>query len=287
LALCIIAAWAWDAPRAGAQGATQPAVETGKNGNGLEFFRMTIPGSTLTFEMIRVPAGKLTTATGAADGKERAVEVKSFWIGKTEVTFDEYSYWFYKLDMPKADRDKGVDAQSRPSPPYGDPQRGFGSRNYPAISPTYNAAVFYCKWLSAKTGRKFRLPTEEEWEYAARAGGPATPPSSDELRKIAWFRSNSEENGVNKAHECATLAANAWGLHDMLGNAAEWCSTLDAGIHGGALRGGHYDAKLADVNYGARLTHKPSWQTDDTQDPKSKWWLSNAPFAGFRLVCDD
>ena len=109
---------------------------------------------------------------------------------------------------------------SQPTKPYTDMTFGMGKRGYPAICMTQHSCRTFCKWLSAKTGRYYRLPTEAEWEYACRAG-TTTAFGSVHPEDVGWFgmSSGSSAPGV------ATKLPNAWGLYDMLGNVAEW--TLD------------------------------------------------------------
>src|SRR5947209_6305302 len=113
--------------------------------------------------------------SGAATGRGRAHRaVAPFWIGKTEVTWDEYDVWVYRLDVAAAAAAPGggdsADATARPSRPYGAPDRGFGHHGYPALAMTYTAAQGYCAWLSARTGRHYGLPTDAQWTRALEAG---------------------------------------------------------------------------------------------------------------------
>jgi formylglycine-generating enzyme required for sulfatase activity len=248
----------------------------------------TIPGTLVKFEMIAVPAGTAVVTGPGKPGARRQVTLKPFRIGKTEVTWDEYDVYAFRLDLPEGQRaaarspgGSGVDAVSRPSRPYGAPDRGFGHQGYPAISLTFHAAEQYCRWLSEKTGKKYRLPTEAEWEYACRAGVEMqTAGARLALDQHAWHWENAED----RTHPVAQKAPNAWGLYDMLGNAGEWCQGLDSKP---VLRGGTYDDSAEKVHCGARAMQTPEWNITDPQNPKSQWWLTDGPFAGFRIVREE
>lgn len=241
-------------------------------------FSQMVPGTLVNFEMRPIAGGTLETI--GAEGKAAKVEIKPFFIGKTEVTWDEYDIYAFRLDLSQEQQAAGVDAKSRPSKPYGAPDRGFGHAGFAALAMTYYSAQGYCEWLSAKTGKKFRLPTEAEWEWAARAGTlPATPLTADQLKGVAWYWDNAED----KAQRVASKTPNAWGLHDTLGNVWEWCVGSDGQP---CVRGGGYLDKAAQIYPGARAVQTPKWNQNDPQNPKSKWWLANAPFVGFRVVCE-
>jgi formylglycine-generating enzyme required for sulfatase activity len=168
---------------------------------------------------------------------------------------------------------------------------GMGINGFPAISMTQHAANKYAQWLSAKTGEFYRLPTEAEWEYACRAGGPDPTPLAD----YAWYSANSD----GKYQKVATKKPNAWGLFDMLGNVMEW--TLDgyapykpgpavnpwvkpAGPYPHAVRGGSWNDPADGVRCAARVPSDPSWKQQDPQLPKSIWYHTDAQWLGFRLV---
>ncbi len=239
-----------------------------------------LSGTLVKFEMVYIPGGVYEMPDPLNPGRIRTVEIKPFWLGKTEVTWDEFDVYMYRLDKadPKA---KEADAVARPSHPYGAPDRGFGHFGYPAMSLSFHSAEHYCKWLSVKTGKKYRLPNEAEWEYACRANNlPAGKLDRDLLDRMAWHSGNSDE----QTHPVASKEPNAWGLYDMLGNVAEWCIGVDGKP---VVRGGSYIDPPENVHPLARAYQTPEWQLSDPQEPKSKWWLTDAPFVGFRVACDD
>jgi formylglycine-generating enzyme required for sulfatase activity len=222
-----------------------------------------IPGSLVTVKMVPLPAGKF-----------KGQDIKGFAIGQTEVTWDVYDIFAYRLDMTQEQQAAGVEAKTRPSKPYGAPDRGYGHKDYPAIGVHSNAAKAFVEWMSRKTGKTFRLPTEAEWEYAAVAGGSAPLPK---LEEAAWFWDTVED----KTMDVGKKKPNAWGLYDMLGNAAEWTIAPDGTP---VTRGGHFLSKAKDLSPETRQPYDPKWQRDDAQIPKSSWWLSNGQTVGLRLA---
>jgi formylglycine-generating enzyme required for sulfatase activity len=226
-----------------------------------------VGGTVVKFDMVPVPGGTVTI-----DGT--AVRVEPFFIGRTEVTWDLYDIFRFGLDTPKESR--GVDATTRPSHPYGAPDYNWGHNGFPVMSVTRNAAEQFCKWLSVKTGKTYRLPTEAEWTRAAElaAAGASSPESRD---AVAWHAGNA--NGTT--HAVAMRKPDALGLSDLFGNTAEWVVAKDNAL---VTRGGSFRDPLDAIGPAARAVQDSSWNERDPQLPKSQWWLSDGPFVGFRVV---
>ncbi|MBM3784464.1 MAG: formylglycine-generating enzyme family protein [Acidobacteria bacterium] len=261
-------------------------------------YRQTIPNSVAVYEMLPVPGGEFTMGTPEGqkgrtpdEGPQRKVKVEAFWMGKYEVTWDEYRlFMFQNLANETAGADANVDAISRPTKPYVEMSFGMGINGFPAISMTQHAANKYAQWLSAKTGHFYRLPTEAEWEYACRAGETESLP----VAEAAWF---NEE----KYQLVGKKRPNKLGLYDMLGNVAEWTlDQYDPKAYARPLppigfepsktpyphvaRGGGWSDDASRQRCGARTSSDPSWKMQDPQLPKSIWYLTDAQFLGFRLV---
>ena len=227
----------------------------------------TIPGTLVKFEMVQVPEGRVTV-NGAS------VNVEAFLIGRTEVTWDMYDLFALGPDGKESG---GADATTRPSQPYGAPDYNWGHNGFPVISVTRNAAEEFCKWLSARTAKKYRLPTEAEWIRAAEL---AAGPNSTSREAITWHAGNS--NGTT--HAVGKKKPDALGLFDLFGNAAEWVIAPDDEL---VTRGGSFRDALQQTGPDARAPYDISWQDRDPQIPKSEWWLSDGPFVGFRLASSD
>ena len=305
---------------------------------GFENFTETVPGTSVAFSMIAVPGG--TFAMGSPkkepyrnddEGPVREITLSDFYMSEVEVTWDEFSTFQYETrsegrieqGITKARNLNAatVDAISGPTPPYGQPDQGWGYGKNPAITMSYYAADTYCKWLSLKTGKKYRLPTEAEWEYAAR-GKTSTPyffegnPKS--FTRDRWWNDifgvdtaliNTyaiyRENSNNRTKQGDKVAPNPFGLKNMLGNVMEYCSdwysetayadtpekvTDPKGPESGTehvVRGGSYASDAKDIRVAARdYSRTDEWLKTDPQSPKSLWWLSDCTKIGFRVVCE-
>ncbi len=223
-------------------------------------FAQPVPAANADLVMVLVPGGEI-------DGHR----IAPFWISRTEVTWDAFDVFVYGFDEPAA----AADAVARPSKPYISMDRGFGHSGYPAISMSYKGAAAFCDWLSRRSGRHYRLPTEIEWRFACARG--AIDPAR--LGDHAWFAGNS----AGTTHPIGSKAPDAAGLHDMYGNASEWCT---AGDGTPVTMGGSYGDGPGSVGCAARVAPSPAWNTSDPQLPKSAWWLADGGFVGFRVVCE-
>lgn len=308
-------------------------------GTEITFEMIPVPGGEFSMGS---PSGE--AERGEDEGPQARVKVEPYWIGKCEVTWGEYQSFMkmyeafksmqrvatnadasgalkevskYDLGLiekhawnAKLETDWNVDAVTTPTPLY-DPTFTYGAGddpNQPAVTMTAFAARQYTKWLSGILGREYRLPTEAEWEYAARAGtGTAWSFGDDpaQLEEYAWF----DDNGDGLTHPVGSKKPNPWGLHDMHGNVAEW--TLDqyypdayAQLSGGttdaaaavrwptkliprSIRGGSWLEPAAMSRSAAR--HKSDdreWKQSDPNLPLSPWWFTEEPATavGMRVI---
>jgi formylglycine-generating enzyme required for sulfatase activity len=278
----------------------------------------TIPGSDIKFDMVPIPGGEFTMGSPKdeedrqeSEGPQRQVKVAPFWMGKCEVTWDEYDQWATKLNVKMRKHkkinsdayDKLADALAAPTPAYCDMTFGMGHDGYPAICMTQLAAKMYCKWLSAKTGHYYRLPTEAEWEYACRAGSKTAYCFGDDPEKLddyGWYYDNSDE----QYQKVGKKKPNAWGLYDMHGNVAEWVVdqftekgypksqdkilvnpiNVPKTLYPRVVRGGTWDDDPDALRSAARRGSEKEWKKQDPQIPQSIWYHTDADFIGFRVV---
>jgi hypothetical protein len=194
-------------------------------------------------------------------------------MSRNEVTWEAFVKYFENRKATK------VDGVTRPSPPYEPPHGTMGVGTHPAVGMRWHGAVGYCEWVSTLTGQRYRLPTEAEFEYAARAGSPAAGPGQAE--ETSWIK----ENAGSKTHLVGTKKPNAFGLCDLMGNVAEY--SLEFHTPPGyrpVLRGGGWNTPGAELRFAARQEIKPEWFERDPNRPRSTWWLTDGPFVGFRLL---
>jgi len=247
------------------------------------------------------------------EGPQRRVKLSPFWMAECEITWNAYEIWMSDLDVLRRQvegteltvRDKLAEEFqiSKPTEPYTDMSFGMGKRGYPAICMTQHAARTFCQWLSAKTGRYYRLPTEAEWEYACRAGSTTAYSFGDDVGQIgdyAWYYDNSNE----KYQKVRKKKPNGWGLYDMHGNVAEWvldqysptgysavAGQVDANplaipltLFPRVVRGGSWDDDPMILRSAARVPSDEDWKIQDPQEPKSIWYHTDALHVGFRIV---
>jgi sulfatase modifying factor 1 len=300
--------------------------------DGFENYKEMIPGTHVSFDMVALPGGTFKMGSpeseplrDADEGPVRQVTLSRFWIAKTEVTWDEYLAFFRSTSSQgrtegQVVTNKNTDAISGATPPWGAPDQGWGKGSRPAITMSWYAANVYCKWLSKVTGKKYRLPTEAEWEYACRAGtvtpyffegDPKKLSSSGFLKKLLRpdttniaSRVAYNLNSASKTEEPSFVKSNQFGLKNMSGNVYEFCSDFysaefyktDSAVMNPSgpvkgtehiIRGGSFRSDAKDVRSAARdYTKTKGWLVTDPQMPKSIWWYSDCIDVGFRVVCE-
>jgi formylglycine-generating enzyme required for sulfatase activity len=162
-------------------------------------------------DMVFVEGGAFTMGSSAktAEDEEKPahrVTVSDFYISKHEVTVAQYKAFCTATKRPM------------PTPP----KWGWNDK-HPIVNVTWNDAVAYCDWLSKKTGKKYRLPTEAEWEYAAKGGKKSKNvkySGSANIDEVAWY----DKNANKQAQNVGTKNPNELGIYDMTGNVWEWCN---------------------------------------------------------------
>ena len=267
-------------------------------------YTQTIGGSDFSINLVPIKGGAYQMGSqpdepgrGSDEGPIQNVEVHDLWMSKMEISWDVYELFLYReidnILQSKGNVDLAIDGISGATMPYVNINRP----GYPVVNITQYAASQFCKWLTAKTGYFYRLPTEAEWEYACRAGAQGVYSFTMDdlfLDDVAWYEGNSE----NKYHRSGLKKPNNFGLFDMHGNVAEWVldhynpagySSTKTFLRGTELyprvvRGGSFKDQPERLRSAARGFSRKAWKKQDPQSPKSLWWHTDAPYIGFRIV---
>jgi formylglycine-generating enzyme required for sulfatase activity len=214
-------------------------------------------------QMVVIPAGEFTMGSPpseqGAEAQHRVILSSPFAVSKFEITFDEWD----------ACVTAGGCGGYRPD------DEGWGRGTHPVINISWEDASAYASWLSRKTGQPYRLLSEAEWEYAARAG-TTTPFSFGDTISAnkANYDGSMDGSGPSDVNRQATMPvgsfpANAFGLHDMHGNASEWVEDcwqdeytarapsdgsawLDGTCNGRVVRGGSWEDNQVELRSAAR-----------------------------------
>ncbi|WP_297336460.1 SUMF1/EgtB/PvdO family nonheme iron enzyme [Algoriphagus sp.] len=272
-----------------------------------EPYTQQIPGTEVQFDLVPIPEGSFLMGSDESPFEDEkpthAVKIDAFWMGTHEITWDIFELFLdknYELALTEEPISELVDGLTRPSIPYLDMTFGMGKEAKPAVGMTQYGAIQFCHWLYLKTGIFYRLPTEAEWEYAAKAGSETQYFYGDDpelLGEYAWTAENSPES----TQKVGQKKPNPWGLYDIYGNVMEWTSDqYDPNFYQNSpkenpanpaeklyprvIRGGSFKHNSEEISSTKRYVSDPKWKQIDPQIPKSQWWFPEAPFLGLRVV---
>ncbi len=186
----------------------------------------TVTEAGLNIKMRRIKGGTFTMGSNDsnADSDEtpHTVTVSNFAIMKYEVTIEQYMKF---VNATNSNYPEWLESGSQYNIKTGTDdyyKKHVDDYSKPIVGVSWHNAVAYAKWLSKKTGKNWRLPTEAEWEYAAKGGENYKYAGSDNIESIAWYSGNSDSG----THPVGQKSPNGYGLYDMTGNVREWCQDV-------------------------------------------------------------
>ena len=265
--------------------------------NGVSFEMVAVKGGTFTMGCTK----KLSFNHNGDENPTHNVTLSDYYIGKFEVTVDLFRAFVnetnYRTDADRAERKSSYWNGASWKEKWGvnwkcdarGDVRNDSEGNHPVLFVSWNDAKAFCEWLSRKTGQNFRLPTEAEWEYAARGGSKSrgyTYSGSNSIGKVAWrYIVLINDLILGSTHQVGTKAPNELGIYDMSGNVREWCQDFyglyssksqnnptgpSSGIYP-VSRGGSWNDKAKGCRISARYHDLPDYRNS---------------YLGFRLVAD-
>ena len=180
--------------------------------------------------MVDIPAGTFWMGTDNPpmedwdEAPRRVVKVDAFRMSATEITNAQYEAF---------------------DPAHKRGEQGFSTGDDEAvIMVSWDDAMAYCRWLSEQTGKHYRLPTEEEWEYACRAGTTTAYNTGDTFPESQWKVQKNTRDKEPVSLQVAQFEPNAWGLYDMHGNVEEWCYDNYGDTEFRLVRGGSHNTPV-------------------------------------------
>ena len=255
--------------------------------------------STMPDNMVFVKGGTFQMGSNDNDHEKpiHTVNVNSFYMGKYEVTNAE----FVKFLNAKGNQEEGGRNWAHVDSDFGIKESNGiftvkkGMEKHPVTQVSWYGAKAYCKWLSETTGQTYRLPTEAEWEYAARGGNKSngyTYSGSNRIDEVAWYYKNSYDLGTSHpnhgTNSVGTKKANELGIFDMSGNVYEWCEDTWHESYLGAP--GNGTAWLTGGNDSRRVLRGGSWLSYDYVSRvayRVRYTPANrGNYSGFRLARD-
>jgi formylglycine-generating enzyme required for sulfatase activity len=294
--------------------------QEGHNGRGTRRVLTVDLGGSVMMDFVRIPAGtfQMGSAVGrngrlADEGLHRVKITRSFFLGKYEVTRGQFQAFVNETGYrTEAETDGGwgynettgkIEGRSRT---YTWRFTGFAQSNdHPVVNVSWNDADAFCRWLATKIGRPVRLPTEAEWEYAARAGSVSTYSSGNDpsaLVKIGnvadatatkkfedWDDTVSSADGYVFSAPVGQFLANKFGLHDMHGNVWEWCQDWYGPYAGLGPNDPVREVAIPDIP--GRVMRGGGWGKRTPRNPSASRRVAGAPGSrdvdlGFRVAID-
>jgi sulfatase modifying factor 1 len=253
--------------------------------------------------LARIPAGDFLMGSADADDDERPVHrvyVSEFFIGRFPVTHDEYARFIRATGYPApavrslplvaiGDRDSTFRELAAPYV-WEDAEMPRGFAAHPVVLIRHDDAVEYCRWLSVELSRHVRLPTEAEWEKAARGGveGQRYPWGSDIDAARCNFLTDPATKRQRGTRPTGTFPPNSYGLYDVCGNVWEWVGDWYSADYYG--QGAERDPRGPDTGR-MRIVRGGSWVNDDVSMLRCAYRHKVPPdtyaySVGFRIVCE-